>query len=405
MTKGIRVVIGVVAACGLCYAAGVDILTEPRFPTTAHGKYPLATVFESAEGKAIRKAIPYQEPGFVRPLTAKYECFRTLAFPLPETSHDEVRYFTGISHLHGVIPQGANEVGTNKIGTAYLHKFVYEKGRVKNVYGVPKQGPLELENCVEYDDAGRLVIRGSFHNQQLGETLICAYAPGSEPLDVRKDPLRILRFGGRLQYTEGSVFVATPKPLTVEPGKLPCQALRYSIALRDVLGDTTVSDDHKVVTTLRFMQLRPVENEEESSIDASYASIRWQAISALGDLRGKQAFDALVRLLAEENSRAEAARALGKRADPAALPYLVDALEKEDRREKEGGHRRNAHLLSCALVAAMFDVSGPSAVAAVDKFLEAGNRTFAADIVRIRDRKRTTPPAVPSPAPGAGEVR
>ena len=386
----LRVAIVIIGACGICCAGGVDIFTEPRFPTAEHKTFPLATIFETANGRTIRKAVPYQAPDFIESMTQEYKRFQTLTFPLPETEEDEVRYFTGISHLHGVIPKGAYEVGTNKIGTAYLHKFIYETGRVKNVYGMPTRGSPDLEHCVQYDDAKRLVIQGSFYNQQLGEILICAYAPGDEPLDVRTAPVRILRFGGRLQYTEGSVSVATPKPLAVVPGKFPCQALRYSIALRDVLGDTTVSEDDKVATTLRFIQLRPAENEEESIIDASYTLVRRQAISALGELHSAKAFDALVHLLADESSRAEAARAIGKRGDPAALPYLADALEKEDRRVKEGGRWRNAHLISCALVDVMFDISGSSAIAEVDKFLEVGNRAFAKDIMRIRERHRTS---------------
>lgn len=384
------VIAGTLAVCGLCCAGGVDVLTEPRFPTAAHKIYPLAMVCESVDGRTICKALPYHEPEFVRPLTQVYERFRTLVFPLQEVASDKIRYFSGIAHVHGVIPQGASEVGTNKIGTAYLHKFVYTNDRVKNVYGVPKQGPPQLEYCVQYDEVDRLVIQGSFFKQKLVETVICAYVSGSDPLDVQITPVRILRFGGRFQYTEGNISVAAPKPLAVAVGRFPCQALRYSIALQNVLGDKAVAEDDKVAAALRFMQLQPVENEEDSSFDTSYSSIRSMAISGLGKLHGTKAFDTLVHLLGDESARVNTVLALGERGDPAALPYLVDALEKEDRREKEGNHRRNAHLLSCALVEAMFDVSGTSAKAAVDKFLETGNRAFADEIALIRDRKRTS---------------
>lgn len=399
-------------------SGGLDVLREPRFPTEAHRKYPLASVSELVDGKWVGKAVPYQEPEFVTRMRGRFETFKSLEFPLPEEESDEVRYCRGKRHIHGVIPHGSEhgELSADRADKVHCSKFVYSNGRVKNVYYDPPNRPPELKWSVAYDDESRIVIVGSFYKGTITKIQACQYPLDGGAFDIRAPLSRKFTFSpkyGRISYRlyrdgEACTSVSSPYPTTVEPGKLPCQVLRYSKALRQVTADETLPMSEKVEAILHFTKLEPAENEEEVGwdINHSYGLLPDRAISRLGRLRAEHSFQALIVLLKERPSarqRREAAIAIARYADTRALMPLLRALEDEDSWARANDPPPNAWKASrctCTwIVRAMFNICEIEADELIAEFLKSEDRFYGRDIQWTREWELAEdyPPWVASP--------
>jgi len=385
---------GLSALIALAMAVRAAECAGPRFPTEDHKKFPLAEVHETADGGTKVRLIPFKEPGFVRAFEERWKQFTKAKLPLHEAPGDTVRYFFGISHGHGTIPRGHREAAAPGIGTAYLHRFVFDaKGRVKIVHGVKKDGTKRLSTCVLYDEERRTAFVGRFHDGRLSWSLIAQYAVGGDAWDLEVAPVRIVRLDrdGRVRSYEEfeggrrmrSVHLPDLTPL--KPGKWPCQARRYHYELKALLTAPGLTDEERVRAILRYTKYEPVANEERWRGGYGYATLRDCAVRSLGQLRTKPAQRALVGLLNDRRLRAAAAMNLGKSGDRTVLPSLLKALEQEDTEAQGRPFRfaeRNRHLVTGHIVRAMLQLAPDKAKPMLKAFLNEKQRVFRTTVER-----------------------
>jgi len=111
--------------------------------------------------------------------------------------------------------------------------------------------------------------------------------------------------------------VATPYLIeTLTPGEGQIREKSLAIRILSVLRDKSA-----VPALIRFI-----------NDNAQYAGTRSLAVEALGKIGGKEAFNELVRILELKDSfNADAAYALGEIGDKVAAPYLIKAMENDDK--------------------------------------------------------------------------
>jgi hypothetical protein len=365
-----------------------------RFPTEDHKKFPLARITEYAQGAEKVTFVPYKEPDFARGWRELGAEFSRLKFPLAQEAGDTVRYFTGISHPHFAFPRGHNEVSAASVGSAYLHKIVFgANGRPKSVYGVKADRSEALTLCVVYYDERRTTIMGRFHRDKLGSLVLCEWPAGGDAWDLTRPPSRRVSQGRPGQINSWEELdggkrvrlVRPPLPEPLEAGKWPCQAARYAHELKQVVSAQGLTDAERAKAILKYTKCEAEANEETWRGGSGYSGLRAAAVASLGRLKCREAHEALLELLKGRSLRAAAATALGEQAQPADLPFLLNALEQEDSEARQRGFTmadKRRHLVTASIAELMLQISPDRAKELLGEFLRAKERAFRSVIER-----------------------
>jgi len=356
-----------------------------RFPSDDHRKYPLATVYVGQPGRPRPKLfVPYKEPAFVKTFQAKWRHFKGLTFPLPRAESDTFRYFVGVSHKHGVIPTGSEDVTGKK--SRGVDKYVFAaNGRLKNVHSIDRFGVERLTYSLVYHDEQRIVVRG-YAPGAIWAVNILQYSPGDGPWNLNDAPLRHARLNseGRLTYDvfrDGKVVesVWPPRDLTVPLEKWPSQAARYYHAMDEIVKSTQEPDLVRMRKLLSYMDYRPLAEEDPSG----YAGLKHHAIDCLAALNNPESVEFIVRCIEDRDLRVTASRAIAARKEPRLLRHLLRVLELEDKGAREllmfNGNR---HLVTSHTAKAMLDISRPRAREMLLEFISSRKRFYEAAIKR-----------------------
>jgi len=359
---------------------GCAHVPSDRFPTREHRRYPLALVRDGALGAQTERVVPYSEPRFVASARRRFAAYKARSFPIREGKPDVARYFTGIAHADG-IPRGYGEVGEDQIGQRGLRKFVYSDGRVKNAYSIWQDGTSHWRQSVVYDDRRHVVVSGALHKGGQGYAWVSSYPPRGSGDYLSQKPLHIVHFRGSGRMAMYEVFeggrlvrtVVPPHPSSAARGKLPCQARRYGNAVDLIIADDTIAPKDKVARIVPFLSYRPEANEEGETRQGSYSGLHHRVVASLGKIDCAEAFEALAKLLDSARFRSSAASGIAKHQARPAIPHLIRTLELEELQPVWSSAERNRHLVSAAIVRAMFEHSPAEAGRITEVLLRSRN--------------------------------
>jgi len=203
-------------------------------------------------------------------------------------------------------------------------------------------------------------------------------APGRVAAMDKRKALAFLA-GGLLLIVGGLACVGVARPF-------PCRSREHHGRLWkrwSAWHGGELTDAEMLRELVAHTELGPSFGEKAWFVDGTtsggYGGVNSLVFRCIGEMDGQEAFDILCKYAVcdDRKKHGHAVRALEKRGDRRAVPFLMELLRIEDERQREAkGHQRNPHLLTCHVLRALTKIAGQDAAPLLREFVNSEKRVF-----------------------------